>query len=117
MRVARILAVLVCALLSGPVASEARGGGGSNLLIRVPREPRAVDAWVGRVADGGVIEMAAGTYPSPPSGFSINNARRGFTIRAAAGARVALDGGGTRHLLRSTNSDRARRTTGIFHQL
>ena len=117
MRVARILAVLVCALLSGPVASEARGGGSSNLLIRVPRDARTLDAAIGRVADGGVIEMAAGTYPSPPSGFSINNARRGFTIRAAAGARVALDGGGTRNLLRFTNSDRARGKKVIFQQI
>jgi predicted outer membrane repeat protein len=121
MRVARTPpCVLVCflsALVAGAAASEARVAKPSNLLIRVPKDAKTLDAAIGRVGDGGVIEMAKGTYPSPPTGFSINNTRKGFTIRAAAGATVAIDGGGTRNLVRFVNSDRARGKKVIFQQI
>ncbi len=117
MRIERILGVLVCFLIAGLAAPESWARGSSNLLIRVPKDARTLDAAIGRVGDGGVIEMAAGTYPSPPTGFSINNTRKGFTIRAAAGARVAIDGGGTRNLVRFINSDRGRGKKVIFQQI
>jgi predicted outer membrane repeat protein len=117
MPVVRILFVVLCALIAGPASSEARSGGTSNHLIHVPKDARTLDAAIGRVADGGAIEMAVGTYPSPPTGFSINNTRKGFTIRAAAGATVAIDGGGTRNLVRFINSDRGRGKRVIFQQI
>src|SRR4029077_8543607 len=86
------------------VSAAAQAARNSNLLVRVPQDSRTLDAAIGRVADGGAIEMAAGTYLSPPTGFSTNTARKGFTARAAAGATVAIDGGGTRNLLRFVNS-------------
>ncbi len=101
------------AVLSGSVLHAAA----SDRLVRVPQDAKTLDAAIGRVADGGVIEMAAGTYPSPANGFTINNARKGFTVRAAAGAAVALDGGGSRNLLRFVNSDRARGKRVIFEGL
>ena len=55
-----------------------------------------------QVSNGGIIELAAGTYPSPSSGFAINDPQRGFTIRAAAGATVVIDGGGARDILRTS---------------
>lgn len=52
------------------------------------------------VPNGGVIELAAGTYLSPANGFTILDPNKTFTVRAATGATVALDGGGTRLVLR-----------------
>ena len=88
-------------LLSAATASA------QGRTVRVPQDARTLEAAISRVADGGVIEMAAGTYPSPARGFLIGNLRKGFTIRAAGGA-VALDGGGTRPVLRLINSNRSR---------
>jgi hypothetical protein len=118
MRAARACIVFLVAILAGSGLQAAQGSSqANNRLIRVPKDARTLDAAIGRVADGGVIEMAAGTYPSPPNGFSINNARKGFTVRSAAGARVAIDGGGSRNLLRFVNSDRARGKRVIFQQI
>jgi hypothetical protein len=71
-------------------------------LVRVPQDAATLDAAIQSVSAGGSIEMAAGTYASPASGFSIKNAnsRKSFIIRAAAGAGVAIDGGGSRSLVR-----------------
>ena len=113
MRVSRLIVPLFLALagLSGPVQAA------SNGLVRVPQDARTLDAAITRVADGGVIEMAAGTYPSPPNGFAINNLRKGFTVRAAAGAAVAIDGGGSHNLVRFINSDRGRGKRVTFQGL
>jgi len=48
---------------------------------------------IGSVANGGVIELAAGTY-TPNSAFVISDGAKGFTLRAAPGALVILSGGG-----------------------
>lgn len=90
-------------LLTGLSAAPAL----AQRLVRVPQDARTLEAAISRVADGGVIEMAAGTYPSPPKGFLIGNARKGFTIRGAGGP-VVLDGGGSRPVLRFINFNRDR---------
>lgn len=71
-------------------------------LVRVPQDAATLDAAIQSVSAGGAIEIAAGTYATPGDGFSIKNAnaRKSFIIRAAAGAGVALDGGGSRSLVR-----------------
>ena len=61
--------------------------------------------------------MAAGSTRRPANGFPISNARKGFTIRAGAGAAVAIDGGGSPNLLRFVNSDRARGKRVTFERL
>src|SRR5262245_10771997 len=99
------LTLFLIAGLCGPGLQAAQRAG---QLVRVPQDARTLDAAIARVADGGAIEMAAGTYPSPPGGFRIGNLRKGFIVRAAAGAAVAIDGGGSRNLLRIVNSSRAR---------
>ncbi len=107
MRTTRIFSALFLfwtACLSGSALQAAQ----ASRLVRVPRDAPTLAAAVSRVADGGVIEMAAGTYASPPGGFLVNNAGKGFTVRAAAGAAVAIDGGGGRKLLRLLNSNPAR---------
>ncbi len=116
MRVSRVLVPLFL-LIAGLPGLALHAAASSNRLVRVPQDAKTLDAAIARVADGGAIEMAAGTYPSPPNGFTINNARKGFTIRAAAGAAVALDGGGSRNLLRFINSNRARGKQVIFERL
>jgi hypothetical protein len=110
-------AIHVCCLVSLLAAPALQAKAPSNQLVRVPQDAKTLDVAIGRVADGGVIEMAAGTYASPPNGFTINNARKGFTVRAAAGARVLIDGGGSRGLLRFTNSARARGKKVTFQSL
>src|SRR4051794_41106068 len=56
-----------------------------------------------QVPDGGIIELAAGTYAAPAGGWTIypdlNGGSRGFTVRAAAGASVVLTGNGANRIL------------------
>jgi predicted outer membrane repeat protein len=58
------------------------------------------------VPDGGIVELAAGTYSAPAGGWTIypdlNGGTRSFTVRAAAGAAVTLSGDGTNRILTFT---------------
>jgi predicted outer membrane repeat protein len=95
--------------LGGAPWAHAVGCVGGSALLRVPTDcdlQTAIDA----VGDGGVIEVAAGTYSSPNAavggyGFRINHERKGFTIRGIGN--VYLDGGGTRDILQIQNFSRA----------
>lgn len=110
--------IFVCLfLIAGLAASSLHAAGKPSKLVRVPQDAKTLAAALKSVPDGGIIEMAAGTYASPGSGFLINNARKGFTVRAAAGAKVVLDGGGSRQLLRYANSDRARGKLVTFERI
>lgn len=55
------------------------------------------------VPDGGIIEVAAGTYAASPGGWTIysdlSGGTRSFTVRAAPGASVVLTGNGTMRIL------------------
>ncbi|MEO8601337.1 MAG: hypothetical protein ABI629_02050 [bacterium] len=73
-------------------------------VILVPSEVATLQGAIGQVVDGGIIELAAGTYSAPSGGFAINDLGKAFTIRAASGATVTLDGGGTRDIVRFINS-------------
>lgn len=50
------------------------------------------------VPDGGVVELAAGNYNAPAGGWTVfpdlNGGTKSFTVRAASGASVVLNGGG-----------------------
>jgi predicted outer membrane repeat protein len=83
----------------------------------VPSEVPTLQAAIAAVPDGGIIEMAAGTYLAPAGGFVISNQAKRFTIRAAAGATVVLSGGGTRDILRFSNSSPATGRPVIFERL
>lgn len=63
--------------------------------------------------DGSVIELAGGSYTPPSGGFTLYNPTAGFTIRAAAGALVTLNGGGGTDILRFTNSQKPITFQGI----
>ena len=58
------------------------------------------------VPEGGIIELAAGTYSAPPGGWTIypdlSGGSRSFTVRAAAGAAVTLTGNGQNRILTFT---------------
>ena len=62
--------------------------------------PAALTTAFSTISNGGVIEMAGGTYAAPSGGFAILNPNKTFTVRAAPGATVVLDGGGTQLVLR-----------------
>ncbi len=86
-------------------------------VIHVPADTTDLQTAINSVSDGGVIELANGTYPAPAGGFSIINIGKSFTIRAASGAIATLDGGGTRNILRYWNSTSSPGTTVVFENI
>src|ERR1044072_2064577 len=86
-------------------------------LVRVPQDAAGLEQAVSRVAEGGVVELAAGRYPSPDKGFNLSNLGKSFTVRAANGAQVVLDGGGARPIVRLRNSQRSRGKLITFQRI
>lgn len=84
---------------TAPVASQ---------LIVVSNSTELSNA-INNIADGGIIEMRAGIYPSPSDGpiggFKIQDKGKGFTIRARTGESVTIDGGNQRALIIGVNSN------------
>jgi predicted outer membrane repeat protein len=97
----KIFRLAIAAVLILPSAAFA-----APQLVRVPQDAKDIQTAINTVADGGVIEVAANTYATPPRGFAISNERKGFTVRAAGP--VVLDGGGANLLLRYENGQRSR---------
>ena len=66
----------------------------------------ALQSALDTVLDGGIIEIAAGTYSAPSGGWTIfpdlSGATRSFSVRAAAGATVVLTGNGASRILTAT---------------
>ena len=77
--------------VSAPAASET--------VIQVSNTAELVSA-LSTVPNGGVVELLSGTYLSPSSGFSITNATREFTVRAANTQSAILDGQGIYPILK-----------------
>lgn len=73
-------------------------------IVRVPEDSATLTGAIALVEDGGVIDVAGGTYGAPSGGFLLNDLGKAFTVRARAGATVILDGGGTRPVLKFMNS-------------
>ena len=71
----------------------------------------------GSVPDGGVIEMAAGTYNAPAGGFLIFNPDRSFTIRAATPGTVILNGSGSERIFRFIVNNAALSGAVVFEGL
>ncbi|MCQ4166976.1 hypothetical protein [Tahibacter harae] len=87
---ARILALLLFVFAGREAAAQA--------IVNVPAQGTLQQA-IASVADGGIIEMAAGTYIAPAGGFQIGVPKR-FTIRAATGANVTLSGNNSTDIVR-----------------
>ena len=64
----------------------------SGELIRVPDDVPSLSVAIDEIDDGGVIELAAGTYTAPSSGFIIADEHKSFTVRPVPGASVTLSG-------------------------
>ena len=77
---------LVAALITGHAAW-------ARPFERVPQDGTLQQA-LDRVSEGGIIEIAGGVYPAPGGGFRSTSGKR-FTVRAAAGEPVVLDGRGS----------------------
>ncbi len=103
-------------LAAAPPAATAAAAS-ANGLLRVPQDVATLQQAIAQVAGGGIIELAAGTYPAPAAGFKISNAGRGFTIRAAPGGAVTLDGGGQHPVFVLRNSARAHGRLIVFENL
>jgi hypothetical protein len=86
-------------------------------VIHVPSDTTDLQVAINLVSDGGVIELANGTYPAPAGGFSILKIGKDFTIRAALGATVILDGGGTHNILRFINLNPSPGTSVVFEDI
>jgi len=109
MRVPQAFAVsLLLALPAGPAAASG---------VIVVHNSKELQAAFGAVMDGGIIEAAPNVYPAPAKGFSIGNARKGFTVRALKPATVFLDGKGTDTILRFKNGDRSKGKPVVFRRL
>ncbi len=88
-------------VLSAYTAADVRS---SSSFIRVPQDADLQTAiWM--VEDGGIIEISGGTYYSPSGGFVIHDLGKSFTIRAAPGETVILDGRGSNEIITFINSD------------
>jgi hypothetical protein len=107
------------ALSNEPILAVAPNGprAPNSTLIRVPSDVPDLQSAINQINDGGIIELAAGTYYSPEGGFRISNMGKGFTIRAAPGAMVYLDGTGSRDILRLMNTDVALGRPIVFENL
>jgi hypothetical protein len=99
------------------VALAAGNAAGASGVLRVPQDVPTLGQAISRVVNGGVIELAAAVYAAPASGFRISNAHKGFTIRAAPGAAVILDGGGQHPVFVLRNSARAHGGLIVFENL
>ena len=75
-------------------------------VIHVPGDVANLQDAINQAPDGAIIELAGGTYRAPEDGFKMFDLGKGFTIRAAKGATVVLDGGGDDIILRFQNSSK-----------
>jgi predicted outer membrane repeat protein len=107
------LFLMLSALTSGLAAQEAPDVAGAETassaprVIEVPRQIGTLTAALAAVPNGGVVELAAGHYNAPTTGFKISNPRRSFTVRAAQGAVVTLEGEGKHPVMVLRNNTRA----------
>jgi predicted outer membrane repeat protein len=83
---------------------SARAAVGASAFVRVPADRPTLQDAIAEVSDGGIIEMAGGTYTAPSGAFTVLDYGKGFTIRAAAGVLVTLSGGGSTDIIRIANS-------------
>jgi len=72
-------------------------------IIHVPGGVPNLSSAISQIDDGGVIEMANGTYDSPAGGWLFGDLGKSFSIRAAAGATVRLDGNSNYPVFRLQN--------------
>src|SRR3981081_3050337 len=91
-----------CAILIGSALAVSNAFGAAT-IVHVPADQPSLQVALNTVPEGGIIEIAAGTYNAPSGGFNIypdlSGGTRAFTVRAAAGASVVLSGGSSNEIL------------------
>lgn len=94
-RLVTAASIIICLWLLGAASVVGQ-------VIHVPADQPDLAAAISAVNDGGVIEMAGGTYRAPSGGYTVYDlpTPKAFTIRAAAGAAVVFSGGGATDILR-----------------
>jgi hypothetical protein len=92
-------------VLSVSVLAIAGTSQAQSIIHISPGQGSLQDA-LNNVAEGGIIELASGTYNAPPGGWTIfpdlSGGTKGFTVRAANGAIPVLNGGGSSEILTFT---------------
>lgn len=96
---ATLVLAAVLTMAAAPAAAET--------VVHVPGSVPTLSAAFQSVPDGGVIELADGIYPTPVGGWFFANLQKSFTVRAASGATVTLDGSDARPILRLQNTNPA----------
>ena len=77
----------------------------------------ALTAAIASVPEGGIIELASGTYVAPSGGFDINTPGKSFTLRGQADGSSILSGGGTGTILRYINATFTATHSVVFENL
>lgn len=88
-----VVLVLVAAL---PLTAEE--------IIHVPNTVATLQLAFQTVPDGGVIEMAGGSYSAPSGGLQLNNTGKGFTVRPDGSGVVTITGNDQNEILRFQNT-------------
>ena len=115
-RIALAIVIFTCFVTVTP-AQAGQIDASQESIIRVPQDVANLQTAISQVSNGGIIEMAAGVYNAPPNGFLIGDLPKSFTIRAASGASVILDGGGVNEIVTFINSNPASGGTVVFQGL
>ncbi|MFL6528067.1 MAG: hypothetical protein ACJ8IQ_08215 [Chthoniobacterales bacterium] len=97
--------LLVCAIFAAVTAPIIPRCVGAQPVVGVSDAAGLQNA-LNAVSDGGVIELAGGTYAAPGGAFTIYSTAetKSFTVRAAQGATVVLTGNGIHDILRFGNT-------------
>ena len=105
------LSILLCLALAIPAGSWAA-------VISIPGgNSSTLQSAINGVAEGDILELGAGTFSVPSGGFLITNPGVSFTLRAASGGSVFLDGGGSQPVLRYLVDNSSLRGHVIFEDL
>jgi hypothetical protein len=73
-------------------------------IVHVPSDVSTLSTAFQVVPDGGVIELAAGTYQAPSGGFQLNNLGKGFTVRPDGTGPVSISGTNQNEIIRFQNT-------------
>ncbi len=86
-------------------------------ILRVPTDVSTLQDAIGQISNGGIIEMEDGSYSAPSGGWRILNPNKHFTIRAASGATVILDGGNSQPVINYQATAAALQGAVVFEDL
>ncbi|GAB4501284.1 MAG: hypothetical protein Fur0035_08260 [Anaerolineales bacterium] len=86
-------------------------------IVHVPGDAATLQAAISYVPNGGIIELASGSYLAPSGGWVLNNLGKSFTIRGASANTVFLSGNNSTDIIRLINSDISYGAPIVFENL